>query len=113
MAKKDLVNQLLTKLPGPFIPIDVPDKFGFDVEAMQKILDANQFITMNIDHGLTRVTRDSFLNVLELTLKALVPSPVVVVVVGNEKYHRKDKALMNCGVSISDLSSFRDSKIKC
>ena len=113
VAKRNLVQHLLSMLPGTFIPIDCPNQFGFEAEAMQKILDANQCIIMNIDHGLTRVTRDSFLNVLELTLKSLIPTPSVVVVVGNEKNHRKDKDLIDCGVSIADLSCFRDSKLKC
>lgn len=57
---------------------------GIDYKSMQDILDSGRSILMSVDHGMTRLARDSFMHALDVVMSALLPKPFVVLAVGDE-----------------------------
>jgi hypothetical protein len=115
--KKRIHNHINAMMPGLFIYLNntnshSKETMGFDLNAMQDVLNSQKHILMNIDHGLTRVTRDSFLNNLEIILNSLYPKPIIFLAVGDEKNSKGDSDCQECGVLAEDFALLRDSKIK-
>lgn len=89
------------------------NNFGLDSKAIQTVFDAQQSVILRVDHGLTRSTRDSFLKVLELTSSALMPPPLIILIVGDERNPLNDLKLSPySGISQYDLENFRDRELK-
>lgn len=113
--KRHLIHNLQAMMPGIFVYLNnTSDKanLGFDLGEMQAVLDANRCILMNVDHGLTRVSRQSFLNQLEMMLEALYPKPMILLAVGDEKNIKSDLDAQECGVIPEDMQLLRDDRIK-
>lgn len=110
-AKARMHQQITTAMPGMLITLDCGDNMGFDSVAMQTILDSQNSIIMSVDHGLTRMTRDSFLRNLEVTLAALVPKPFVILAVGDEQ-NKRGMTGTEFGVDKQDINLMRDKDIK-
>lgn len=109
-AKRKISQEITRLMPGQFIALDCFENMGFDFHGMQHILDTGKCILMTVDHGLTRLTRDSFMRNMEINLKALNPTPVVVMAVGDERNKRGVNNLE--GVEKEDLICMRDGEIK-
>ena len=86
---KNKVREEVTKLmPGLFVFLDHEKNMGIDIHAMQAVLDAQKCIVMMVDQGQTRISRINFVKSFELSLRALIPNPSVIMLVGDEKNSR-------------------------
>jgi hypothetical protein len=112
VAKKKMYNEIITSMPGTFIYLDSTENYGMNVEAIQKVFDCQKCVIVNVDHGLTRATRDSFLNALDLTLQALVPTPLIALAIGSDKNMHNSLHGSEYGVDKDDLLILRDGRLK-
>ncbi len=113
-VKQRIHREVTRIMPGLFVTVDHCANMGIDFHSMQTVLDAGKCVLMYVDHGLTRVTRDSFLQNLEINVKALVPSPVVALAIGDELNQRGgcgDGEWFH-GVDKADLAILRDGGLK-
>eukprot|EP01034_Spumella_vulgaris_P022575 gene22575-28708_t len=114
-AKQRIHAEVTRLMPGLFVTIDHKENMGLDFKAMQSVLDSGKCLIMSVDHGLTRVTRDSFLQNFEINVKALVPSPSVAMAIGDETNRRGicgQQGGAYLGVEKSDMTLMRDGDIK-
>eukprot|EP01032_Pedospumella_encystans_P016914 gene16914-19277_t len=104
---KRKIHQEVTKLmPGLFISLNNTANMGIDIHSMQSVLDSGKCIIMEVDPGLTRVSRDTFLQALEITNEALIPRPFVAIALGDESNKRSTAGAASSyhGVEKNDLS---------
>ncbi|RYH20766.1 hypothetical protein EON65_22485, partial [archaeon] len=111
-AKKKIYQHLVTSMPGTFVYLNAEVNFGLDVQAIQTVFDAKKCAIINVDHGITRATRDSFLNALDLTLHSLLPTPIIALAIGSERNIRTSATSPNCGADKRDLYIMRDGRLK-
>lgn len=109
LAKKAIHQEITTSMPGSFVYLNTDVNFGLDVQAIQAVITAEKNVIIHVDHGLTRATRDSFLHALELTLHALVPTPLVALAIGSSENVRGGG---HGGVDQEDLPRLRDQRLK-
>lgn len=76
------------------------------VTSCQAVLDAGRHVITFFNHGLTRMTRDTFLNSLDVLLQALFPRPSAVLVVGDEANSRRGAFL-----TLNSSSASYDTKL--
>lgn len=111
-AKARIHAEMQVMMPGLFVTLNIEDNMGFDLLAMQAILDSKKSIMLYIDPGMTKITRGTFLAHLEVIVKALIPNPFVVIAVGNEDNKRLSIGTPHYGVAKRDLEIMRDGDIK-
>lgn len=109
-TKDKIFNYITTNMPGRYITVDNESNCGFNVESMQAVLDANKNIILHVDHGLTRLSRDTFLKNFEITMQALIPQPAIVLVIGNESNRRGLE--VHYGAGKRDVQLMKDGDIK-
>jgi len=111
-AKSRIIQEITAKMPGLFVFLDSPTNMGLCVKEMQAVLDAKKSIIIMLDHGLSRMTRIGFLKSFEVTVRALIPNPFVVMAVGNDSNRRSSTGASHYGASKHDLQGMRDCDIK-
>jgi hypothetical protein len=108
---KNKIREEVTKLmPGLFVFLDHDKNMGLDILAMQSVLDAKKCIMMMVDQGQTRQSRSNFVKSFEVTLRALIPNPSVIMLVGDDKNSRGGTD--HYGTEKHDLARMRDRDIK-
>ena len=110
-AKVRIIQEITKMMPGLFIYLDHPGNMGLCLQDMQAALDAKKSIIMTLDHGLCRMTRMGFLKAFEVTVRALIPNPFVVMAVG-EDWNRRGSGALHYGAQKFDLQNMRDCDIK-
>lgn len=89
-SKRKIHAEVTRLMPGLFISLNNTANLGIDIHSMQSVLDSQKCIIMEVDPGLTRLTRDTFLQALEITTEALIPKPFVAIAMGDEENKRGD-----------------------
>lgn len=107
-----LHQEITRELPGVFVTLNETSHCGFNVRDMQTILDADKSIILYVDPGLTRVSRQSFIEIVEISIKTLIPRPFLILALGDEKNKSFVPRYPHCGVPKSDLQILRDGDIK-
>lgn len=108
---KNKVREEVSRLmPGLFVYLDCAENMGINIHAMQSVLDAKKCIIMMVDQGQTRISRINFVKSFELSLRALIPNPNVIMLVGDEKNSRGGTD--HYGADKFDLQNMRDKDIK-
>ena len=108
---KNKVREEVTKfMPGLFVYLDNKKNMGINIHEMQDVLDAKKSIIVMVDQGQTRISRVNFVKSFELSLRALIPNPNVIMVVGDEKNSRGGTD--HYGADKLDLQCMRDRDIK-
>lgn len=112
-AKIRMHTEITRLMPGMFVTLDIGgDNMGLDLRSMQSVLDANKSIILSVDHGLTKLTRNNFIYNLEMTIKALIPNPYIIIAMGDDSNKRMLTGGITCGVHAFDLSCMRDRNLK-
>lgn len=111
-VSKRIHQQVTALIPGLFVTLDVDRKMGFDVRAMQKVLDARKSIIMYVDIGLTKSSRATFLKTLSKCTKGLVPTPFITLAVGDEQNQRTAYGDPHFGIAKEDIRKMLDGDIK-
>lgn len=109
-VKRKIREETSRIMPGLFVYLDQPNNMGLSVRAMQAVLDAEKCIIMMVDAGSTRQTRMNFTKAFEVSLRALIPNPYVVCVIGDERNCRNGSDHYGCDAT--DLTNMRDRDIK-
>ncbi len=82
---KGCIHRELTRfMPGGFITLDQKENYGVNGYAIQTVLDGGRNVLMNIDHGLTKFSREQFVRKMEAAVKQLVPQPFLVMIMGDD-----------------------------
>lgn len=110
-AKTRIMQEVTRLMPGLFVYLDHPANMGLCLQDMQAALDAKKSIIMTLDHGLSRMTRMGFLKSFEVTVRALIPNPFVVMAIGDD-WNRRGSGGSHYGASKPDLQNMRDCDIK-
>lgn len=111
-SKQRIHKEVTRQMPGLFTSLDIKHNMGLHLQSLQTVLDAQKSVIMNVDHGLTKLTRTNFLKNLDMTLNALVPKPFVIMIVGDEDNKRMPGGSESFGVNNIDLDLMRDKDIK-
>jgi len=82
-SKASILSFLTAELPGMFVAVDSTINEGLDVKAAQRALSAGQSVVMSVDVGLSAKQRGAFVGAAEISRRALVPSPCVILVLGD------------------------------
>ena len=110
--KQKIHDEITKNMPGLFVVLDVTENMGLDLGAMQDILDSKKSIILSVDHGLTKITRDSFIKNFNMMIKSLIPRPVVVFAMGDDQNMRLPSGESQFGVNGKDMNALRDKDIK-
>ena len=110
-SKNEIFKRLTADMPGVFVTMDLKENMGIDVKQMQDIIDSHKNILMTVDHGHTRLTRESFVQNFDLCLNSLIPKPCVVILMGNDS-NRKSLNEHFYGCHMIDLNCMRDKELK-
>jgi hypothetical protein len=114
-AKTRMYDLLCAEMSGVFIRATTPRFLGLDIPHMQAILSAGYSVVTDVDAGLTAATRREFISAVAIAKKALVPSPQVVLVLGNNENPGVDVLSgekRHFGISDDDMKALRDQGLK-
>uniref|UniRef100_A0A6S8F1B5 Calmodulin n=1 Tax=Aureoumbra lagunensis TaxID=44058 RepID=A0A6S8F1B5_9STRA len=84
-AKSKLINKVTSELEGLFVRVVADAPFGLDAKAFQAPLSINKSVLAEVDIGLSHNTRVAFLDALILTKAHLIPTPQVVLIMGDAR----------------------------
>ncbi|KAJ8599096.1 hypothetical protein CTAYLR_008867, partial [Chrysophaeum taylorii] len=115
IARARLVEELDSELPGLFVRVVAPAPCGVDAAAFQAPLSLNKSVIADVDAGLCHDSRVAFLDSLVLVKAALIPTPHIVVVVGDTRNRRgpaPPAPREHYGVSEADLNLMMDGPLK-
>jgi hypothetical protein len=108
-SKRRFVARLMADMPSTFVRINLPT---IDVPAVQQVFDLGNSAVVDMDIGLGAAQRRAFLSALTTTKKALVPTPMCILVHGDEGNRHGSGAEQMLGVSGDDLDMMSDKPIK-
>ena len=111
-CKSMVYKEVTQAMPGIFVTLDQQEHMGLDMRAMQDILDSKKNIIVNVDHGLTRLTRENFIRNFELNTQSLIPKPTIVLVIGDDINKKMTGFEHLYGVHGTDLDGCRDQDLK-
>jgi hypothetical protein len=114
-SKRRIHAEVTRLMPGLFVSLNHEGNMGIDIHAMQHVLDSQKCVIMEVDPGLTRLSRDTFLQALEITTDALIPKPFVAIAMGDEDNKRGGSGPAGSyhGVEKHDLlHTLKDGRIK-
>lgn len=116
VAKERIVAELNTELPGLFVRVTSEDSpCGIDTAAMQAPLGVNKCVIAEVDAGLCGESRQAFIDSLVLAKSSLIPTPHVVLVVGDARNRRGPSPPLpreHYGIAKCDLDKMADSALK-
>lgn len=84
-SKMKIHSEITKLMPGLFVYLSKETNMGLDASTMQSILDSRKSILMDVDPGLTRLSRDTFLQALEIVQESLIPKPFIAIAMGDEQ----------------------------
>lgn len=97
ITKQKIHDEVTKLMPGLFVYLSEEKNMGINQEAIQAVFDSRRSVIMDVDPGLTRLTRDTFLKALEISYEGLIPKPFFALAMGDEgnrsgsAYHGVDK----------------------
>ena len=111
-AKAKIIAEVTMQLEGLFVRVDASE---LDAMAFQGPLSVGRSIVADVDPGLTFNSRVAFLDALKLTKAAFIPTPHVVLVLGDAR-NRRGPGLPappeHFGTAVDDLSKMTDRLLK-
>jgi hypothetical protein len=108
-SKRRFVARLMSDMPSTFVRINLPT---VDVPAIQQVFDLGNSAVVDMDIGLGAAQRRAFLSAMTTTKKALVPTPMLILMQGDEGNRHGSGAEQMLGVSGDDLDMMSDKPIK-
>ncbi|GMH84147.1 hypothetical protein TrST_g12290 [Triparma strigata] len=112
VGKQKLVHKMLTDLEGMFVRVSLSENHGIDVRAFQAALDAGSSVVADVDVGISASARSTFLHAVAVTKKALVPNPMCICILGDNKNRKGNGSEVHLGAAEADLRVMRDGDLK-
>ena len=104
VMKDEAIRELTLLFPAKFVYVDEEASLGLDLMSIQAIFDTGSWAVVSADIGLTKLTRETFLNTLSMVVQSLIPLPAVIVALGGEE--------SSDGPSSVDFHRMKDSYLK-
>jgi hypothetical protein len=108
-SKRRMVERLMADMPSVFVRVNLAN---IDVPAVQAILDLGNSVVLDCDIGLGAAQRRAFLSAFTTAKKALVPTPLCLLVCGAADNRHGSGAEQKIGVSQDDLELMADKPLK-
>ena len=108
-AKKHAVDRLMADFPSLFVRINAPE---IDVAAVQAVLDLGNSVVIDVDVGVGAAQRRGFLGAFTTMKQALMPTPICLLLRGDEGNRHGSGAEVRLGVSQADMKLMADMPLK-
>lgn len=115
-AKNRIVQALEREMPGLFVRVVASNApCGIDTSTIQAPLSVRKSVVAEVDAGLSLESRTSFVDSLTFAKASLIPTPCIILVVGDTRNRRgplPPQPREHFGVSDCDLALLKDGKLK-
>ena len=108
-SKKHAVDRLMADFPSLFVRINAPE---IDVAAVQAVLDLGNSVVLDVDVGIGAAQRRGFLGAFTTMKQALMPTPICLLLKGDDGNRHGSGAEVRLGVSQADMKLMADMPLK-